>query len=94
MLFGDAKQRVEDIFRAFSREKRYLAQTPSSPQGIFQKALRSSVPDPAPCAEEAPASRQAINIDALSASPWVGLHYSHEFLLHYRHDLLVRHHEN
>ncbi|BCW35907.1 hypothetical protein StoSoilA2_19630 [Arthrobacter sp. StoSoilA2] len=49
----------------------------------------SAVHDPTPCAEETPVPRDAINIDELSASPWVGLHYRHEFLLHYRHEQLV-----
>lgn len=57
--------------------------------GPSQKAWLSAVSDPTPRAEEAPAPRQAINIDELSASPWIGLHYRHEFLLHYRHELLV-----
>lgn len=59
-------------------------------RGIFQKAFRSRMPDLAGCSEEAPASRRAVDIDALSASPWVGLHYRYEFLLHHRHELLVQ----
>lgn len=31
---------------------------------------------------------QASSIDELSASPWIGMHYRHEFLLHHRHELL------
>ena len=30
----------------------------------------------------------ALDIDELVASPWIGLHYRHEFLLHHRHELL------
>lgn len=56
-----------------------------------QKAKLSGVLKGNPCAEETPAPRQPINIDEFSASPWVGLHYRHEFLLHYRHELLVQH---
>jgi hypothetical protein len=42
--------------------------------------------------EEAPrAPQQVVNIDELSTSPWIGLHYRHEFLLHYRHELLEQH---
>lgn len=32
----------------------------------------------------------ASDIDELNASPWLGLHYTHEFLLHHRHELLER----
>lgn len=28
------------------------------------------------------------DIDDIIASPWIGLHYKHEFLLHYRHESL------
>jgi hypothetical protein len=61
------------------------------PNGPVQKAFRSGVPERTPCAEEARAHRQAFNIDELTASPWIGLHYRHEFLLHYRHELLEQH---
>jgi hypothetical protein len=60
------------------------------PMGSSQEPWLSAVPDPTFCAEEAPAPRQAINVDELCASPWIGLHYRHEFLLHYRHELLVQ----
>lgn len=30
----------------------------------------------------------AADIDDVIASPWIGLHYKHEFLLHYRHESL------
>lgn len=30
----------------------------------------------------------AFGIDDYFASPWIGLHYRHEFLLHCRHELL------
>jgi hypothetical protein len=42
----------------------------------------------ASCAEEVPSERHIFDIDELAASPWVGLHYKHEFLLHHRHELL------
>lgn len=32
--------------------------------------------------------KPAHGIDDLSASPWTGLHYRYEFLLHYKHELL------
>ena len=34
------------------------------------------------------ASHAPLDIDDLCTSPWVGMHYRHEFLLHYRHELL------
>jgi hypothetical protein len=43
-----------------------------------------------PLLEKSQTPLQAINIDDLAASPWVGLH-RHELLLHYRHGLLVQH---
>lgn len=38
-----------------------------------------------------PTARQAITIDDLCASPGVGLHFRHEFLLQHWHELLVQH---
>jgi hypothetical protein len=58
------------------------------PKYPLLKTFRRYVPDRTPCAEEPPVPRQALNIDELTASPWIGLHYRHEFLLHYRHELL------
>ena len=57
----------------------------------LHKTFRYSVPDRTLGSEETPVPRQAINIDELTASPWIGLHYRHEFLLHYRHELLEQH---
>jgi len=37
--------------------------------------------------EEGPYA-QAFGIDDYFASPWIGLHYRHEFLLHCNHELL------
>lgn len=56
--------------------------------GTPPSAFRSDAPDWTTRAEEAPAPLQAINIDEFTESPWIGLHYKHEFLLHYRHELL------
>ena len=39
-------------------------------------------------ADEAAALQQPFNIDELTVSPWIGLHFRHEFLLHHRHELL------
>jgi hypothetical protein len=59
--------------------------------GMIRTTLRSWLPRLIPDAEEAAAPQQVINLDALHASPWVGLHYRHEFLLHYQHERLVQH---
>jgi hypothetical protein len=53
-----------------------------------QREFGSGAPDWTTSAEEPPAPLQAMNIDEVTASPWIGLHYKHEFLLHYRHELL------
>lgn len=58
------------------------------PHNPAQKAFQPGVPQRVLRAEEARAPRQALNIDELTASPWIGLHYKHEFLLHYKHELL------
>jgi hypothetical protein len=39
--------------------------------------------------DDAP-SDSLINIDDVVASPWMGLHYRHELLLHYKHEELER----
>lgn len=56
--------------------------------GLTQTAFRSRGPGQNIFAEEAPTPLQDFGIDEYSASPWIGLHYRHEFLLHYRHELL------
>lgn len=38
--------------------------------------------------EKPPALAIPVDIDEIVASPWIGLHYRHEFLLHHRHELL------
>jgi len=53
-----------------------------------QRAIGTGAPDWPTRPEEAPTPLKAINIDELTESPWIGLHYKHEFLLHYRHELL------
>ncbi|WP_104062238.1 hypothetical protein [Arthrobacter sp. 4R501] len=52
------------------------------------KVLRSRLLDRIQCTKEAADTRQLINIDELIASPWIGLHYRYEFLLHHSHQLL------
>lgn len=61
------------------------------PKYPLQETFRRCVPGRTPCAEETAVPRPALNIDELTASPWIGLHYRHEFLLHYRHELLELH---
>jgi hypothetical protein len=55
-----------------------------------QMTWPEEVPETALRTEEAPTPRSTTNIDELTASPWIGLHYRHEFLLHHRHELLVQ----
>ncbi|MBT2547838.1 hypothetical protein [Arthrobacter sp. ISL-65] len=55
---------------------------------IRQDAVRS-FPSAPPQTREDSAAREIPSIDAFGASPWVGLHYRHEFLLHHRHELLA-----
>lgn len=57
-----------------------------TPSGLAQAALRSLMPHRNVCAKAVPL--QSFSIDEYAASPWIGLHYRHEFLLHYRHELL------
>lgn len=48
-----------------------------------------AVDDKAQAAEhEQTRPHSALTIDEITASPWVGLHFRHEFLLHYQHELL------
>lgn len=55
---------------------------------IPQDAVRSS-PSAPPQTRENSAAREIPSIDAFDASPWIGLHYRHEYLLHHRHELLA-----
>ena len=55
---------------------------------IRQDAVRSFPSAPPETCEDS-AAREIPSIDAFGASPWVGLHYRYEFLLHHRHELLV-----
>lgn len=56
--------------------------------GLAHKVLQSCAPDRDAYAEDELAPRNAFDIDELTASPWIGLHFRHEFMLHYRHELL------
>jgi hypothetical protein len=55
---------------------------------IRQGAVRS-FPSAPPQTHQASAAPEIPNIDAFGTSPWVGLYYRHEFLLHHRHELLA-----
>jgi hypothetical protein len=63
---------------------------PGSPA---KEPSRSGVPVGNLCPQVLPL-RQPLGIDELAASPWIGLHYRHEFLLHYKHELLEQHLES
>lgn len=52
-----------------------------------RKGFGSGLPDRT-SRPEAPSPRHDFGIDELIASPWIGLHYRHEFMLHHRHELL------
>ncbi|GAB16085.1 hypothetical protein ARGLB_110_00470 [Arthrobacter globiformis NBRC 12137] len=56
------------------------------------KPIRPALPKPgpgrAPGHDDSMAVRREINIDDVVASPWIGLHYRHELLLHHRHEEL------
>jgi hypothetical protein len=58
---------------------------------LARSTSRPGVPDRSTCAEATPARREAFDIDELTTSPWIGLHYRYEFLLHYKHELLGPH---
>ncbi len=58
---------------------------------VVQTAIPPHRPNQIMGAEEAPLA-QAFGIDDYFASPWIGLHYRHEFLLHCNHELLELQH--
>ena len=60
-----------------------------TPKSAEVPAFGARVPEVAPCPEIRTPS-QAFDIDEFNASPWIGLHYRHEFLLHHRHELLAQ----
>lgn len=57
-----------------------LKGVPQKPVGVTSQNLA--------WADEDPDGSKGIDIDGFVASPWIGLHYRHEFLLHHRHELL------
>lgn len=61
--------------------RRFIFNIPDKP------IYRSGASDKAHCVK-ARIDLEAFKIDEFNASPWIGLHYRHEFLLHYRHELL------
>ncbi|NYD79671.1 hypothetical protein BJY19_003404 [Arthrobacter cupressi] len=58
--------------------------------GLVPTALPPRMPNEIVGKEEAYA--RAFGIDDFCASPWIGLHYRHEFLLHCNHELLEYQH--
>lgn len=58
------------------------------PKNPALKVLRSHLNDRTHCTEERQIPANFSTFDELAASPWLGLHYQHEFLLHHSHQLL------
>lgn len=56
----------------------------------IQQAVHANAPQPT-FDPEARKPHQIVNIDELCTSPWIGLHYRYEFMLHHRHELLEQH---
>ena len=59
----------------------------ASPTVFLPTALPPRRPNETKGGEEATIAH-AFGIDDYFASPWIGLHYRHEFLLHCHHELL------
>jgi hypothetical protein len=66
---------------------------PVTSNSTRQSAPCVSTPGKAP-RPDIGAQLHAFDMDELIASPWLGLHYRHEFLLHHRHELLERNAES
>lgn len=49
---------------------------------------QSRMRDQETTAEEVQAPLKSLDIDDFAASPWIGLHFRHEMLLHHRHELI------
>ena len=60
-----------------------------APHNRIRQGAVPSCPSAPPETSGNSAAREIPSIDAFGASPWVGLHYRHEFLLHHRHELLA-----
>lgn len=58
------------------------------PNSPALKLLLSRLRDRTHATDEAPDTRQLFNLDEFAVSPWIGLHYRYEFLLHHSHHLL------
>lgn len=65
-----------------------MLKRPVPPTSLALKALRSRLRNPEQDTDNPPENRHLFNLDELAASPWIGLHYKHEFLLHHSHHLL------
>ncbi len=58
-----------------------------APQNRMRQGAVRSFPSAPPQTHENSAAREIPSIDAFVASPWIGLHYRHEYLLNHRHEL-------
>ena len=58
------------------------------PGNTLPTAIRSSVAEAHHALETPAPPLQGADIDELIASPWIGLHYRHEFRLPHRHEPL------
>ena len=61
----------------------------NSPRNPSREDCSSRMREPSLVALEKPSALAIpVDIDEVVASPWIGLHYRHEFLLHHRHEFL------
>jgi hypothetical protein len=58
------------------------------PRAIGAEENSSSLPEPGLEGAAGTPLHLAAGIDELVASPWIGLHHKHEFLLHHKHESL------
>lgn len=61
---------------------------PIRPGNTLRTTIRSSVAEAHHAVETPAAPLPGADIDELIASPWIGLHYRHEFRLPHRHEPL------
>ena len=81
-------RRTYDLPTPNGDEDKTMAQVRAPHNRVRQGAVRSFPSAPPQTCEDSTAW-EIPSIDAFGASPWVGLHYRHEFLLHHRHELLA-----
>lgn len=65
---------------------------------VLRSVVQTAVPPRRPRqgkeVDAAPLAQAFFGIDDYAASPWIGLHYRHELLLHCNHELLELHNRN